>query len=130
MVGYEWRCLVCSRTNDSNSNECGHCGYTAGACAHEIDARELMLKEYGKDNRIICPECSHNKFSANFTKKPKNYYYNGLKRRLNLFEVLSINMSCRKCSFVRVVECDIPVLRKMYRWIAKKDIESQFLKRL
>lgn len=130
MVGYEWRCLVCNRANDSSTNECEHCGYTAGGCAHEVDAREVLLKEYGVENRIICPICDHNKFAANFTKKPKDYYYNGMQSRIILFEVLSINMSCKKCNFTRVIECDVPIFRKLYRWIAKKDIESEFLKRL
>ncbi|PSU41562.1 hypothetical protein C9J12_29575 [Photobacterium frigidiphilum] len=131
MVGYNWTCLVCDRGVDKTLSKCDRCGYPAGASSYEIDARKILLNHCNTIEGLNCNFCKNSKLNVKFHKNLDEYLYRQemiRKYRTVLFEVLSVIIYCDKCDYKIEVEYKVPILRKLFRWILRKDIQSQWLK--
>jgi len=130
LVDYNWTCLVCNLGVDKSCDKCTRCGYLAGANSYEVDARNILIKNSESEHALDCPKCAERHLDIKYNKEPQKYYYIGFRGRQILFEILYLNIFCNKCSYKKEIEFDVPVLRKLFRWIMKRDIQSERLKRI
>ena len=130
LVDYNWTCLVCNIGVDKSTVKCPSCGYLAGANSYEVDARHILIKNSECEHALDCPKCSQRQLDIKYNKIPKKYYYIGFKGRQVIFEILYLNIFCKRCSYKKEIEFDIPILRKLFRWVMKRDIKSEWLKRI
>lgn len=130
LVGYNWMCLVCHSGVDKKHENCPKCGYLAGANSYEIDARRTLLKYAECEHPLDCPKCTKRRIDIKFSKEPLKYYYIGFRGRTVLFEILYLHIFCQSCRYHKEIEFDVPITRKIFRWVMKRDIQSDYLKRL
>jgi len=130
LVDYNWTCLACNIGVDKINDRCPNCGYLAGANSYEVDARTTLIKNSECEHALDCPKCSKRQLDIKYHKIPKEHYYIGLKGRFIFFEILYLNIFCKKCSYKKEIEFDIPVFRKLFRLLMKRDIQSEWLKRI
>lgn len=130
LVGYNWMCLVCNSGVDKKLEHCPNCGYLAGANGHEVDARRMLLKLAECEHPLDCPECFKRKIDIKFSKDAQKYYYVGIKGRLVFFEILYLYIFCKSCQYQQEIEFDVPILRRIFRWVTKRDIKNESLKRI
>ena len=130
MPAYDWSCTACNHGNKAEVEVCTNCGCSANSNSYDVKAREFLIKNSGGDNPRLCKQCGASSLNVRYPKDPKKYYYNGLKGRLILFEILYITIFCQKCSYQEDFEFDIPFLRKIYRSVIGRDIEYSWLTRI
>ncbi len=130
MVSYNWMCLICNSAVDKKHENCPRCGYLAGANGYEVDARRALLKHTECEHPLDCPKCAQRQIDIKFGKDPQKYYYIGYKARAILFEILHLHLFCKSCEYQKEIEFDVPIARKLFRWVMKRDIKNEYLKRL
>jgi len=127
---YNWSCTACNHGNKAEVEVCTNCGCSANSNSYDVKARKFLIKKSGSDNPRFCKHCKACSLDVRYSKEPMKYYYNGLKGRLVLFEILYVTIFCLKCSYREEFEFDVPFLRKIYRSVTGKDIESYWLRRI
>lgn len=116
--------------NSAGNQCCENCGCAGEANAHEVDLHERLLESCSLEGVVACPVCGANEVTANYDQDYKQYYYTLLRRRAWIFRTLEIHISCTKCEYRKVIEHEVPIVRRLYRVIVRGDVKSDFLKRI
>ncbi len=78
--------------------------------------------------------CGSGQVKADYAESYEEYKYRysdmPYKVKLILFKVFSFNLRCGNCGCLQTIEVEVPLLRRMYRWFFKKDIDSEWLKNI
>ena len=130
MIDYDWGCKACGMSNAQGTSKCSNCGCPGNCNAHEVTLYETLLRNCSVKKRLECPDCHSEKMSVEYNQDFNKYFYQGIKRRFWCFKTLEIHIDCNKCTYRKVVEYIIPLFRKLYRLIARKDIQNEALKRI
>lgn len=130
MQSYHWICQACDTSNAGSEKKCTNCACPSECNAIEIDLYKLVYKHYSINGIVKCPKCHKRTLSAKYDQDPHKYFYKGLKRRSWLFRILHIEVNCVNCDLHDIIEHIVPMTRRIYRLVTKKDIKNTKLKRI
>lgn len=133
-MDYNWRCTACDYSNTKNSISCSKCLCPTSCNAFMAEAHLRELQSSNTKNQITCEGCDSLKLSAVYPISFMEYTYRfpkaPFRAKLILFKIFSYNQVCSECRHTKTIEVIVPLLRKLYRSIFKKDIENNWLRNI
>lgn len=129
MYNYNWRCLACDEVNKKEDSACSYCGCPAENIG-DIVEQFRILNKFKKQCCSDGCQCGARSFDVKFDQDYTDYHYSGFKRRIWVFNILSVIIECVECNDKKIIEFEIPFFRRLYRNITKKDIGNERLLRI
>ncbi|WOT06729.1 hypothetical protein [Shewanella youngdeokensis] len=124
MSGYRWGCLACGQGNSANEKYCEFCGASSTATSWELDAHEFAMNHLkNNEGESKCSSCGCSSHRVKFSEEPFEYFES---RQRPLIRAMFVISTCTSCDLEIKTEYAVPTFRKLYRWFAGKDIESEW----